>query len=44
MKYTNFIEGNTRKVSVCFLHFHVCDIIEFQDDHACVHIRGKLTL
>ena len=49
MKYTkfhkisqNFTEGNTRKVSACFLRLHVCDVIQFRDDHARMRIRGPL--
>ena len=29
----NFTDGNTRKVSSCFLRSHVCDVIQFRDDH-----------
>ena len=32
-----FAEGNTWKVSTCFLCFHFCD--EFRDDHAHAHQR-----
>ena len=35
----DFAEGNTWKVSTCFLCFHFCD--EFRDDHA-MRIRGPL--
>ena len=44
MKLTNknFTEGNTRKVSVCFLRLHVCDVIQFRDDHARMRINGPL--
>ena len=37
-----FTEGNMRKVSSGFLCLHVCDIIQFQDDHARMHINGLL--
>ena len=36
----HFTEGNMRKVSACFLFLHVCDLIEFRDDHAGMRIRG----
>ena len=42
----NFTEGNTRKVSTCFLRLHVCDVIKFRDDHARMRIndsRASLT-
>ena len=47
MKYTNklsenFTEGNTRKVSMCFLCLHVCDIIKFRDDHLHMRINDPL--
>ena len=46
MKHTNFkknfTEGNTRKVSACFLRLHVCDVIQFRDDHARMRINGPL--
>ena len=35
-------EGNTRKVSACFLRSHVCDVIEFRDDHARMRINDPL--
>ena len=38
----NFTEGNTRKVSACFLRLHVCDVIQFQDDHAHMRIKSPL--
>ena len=37
-----FTEGNTRKVSACFLCLHVCDIIRLRDDNARIHINGLL--
>ena len=46
MKHTNlkknFTEGNTRKVSVCFLRLHVCDVIQYRDDHARMRINCPL--
>ena len=38
----NFTEGNTRKVSACFLRLHVCDVIQFRDDYARMRINGPL--
>ena len=38
----NFTEGNTRKVTACFLRLHVCDVIQFRDDHARMRINGLL--
>ena len=38
----NFTEGNMRKVSLCFLRLHLCDVIEFRYDHARMRIRGRL--
>ena len=38
-----FTKGNTRKVSACFLRLHVCDVIQFRDDHARMRINGPLT-
>ena len=38
----NFTEGNTRKVSTCFLCLHVCDVIQFWNDHARMRINGLL--
>ena len=38
----NFTEGNTRKVSTCFLCLHVCDVIQFWNDHARMRINGPL--
>ena len=29
-----------RKVSSCFLLLHLCDVIQFRDDHARMRIRG----
>ena len=37
-----FTEGDTRKVSACFLRLHVCDVIQFRDDHARMRINGPL--
>ena len=34
--------ANTRKVSACFLRLHVCDVIQFRDDHARMRIKGHL--
>ena len=31
-----------RKVSSCFLRLHLCDVIQFRDDHARMRIRGPL--
>ena len=44
MKYTNFhkISPNARKVRACFLRSHVCDVIQFREDHARMRIRGPL--
>ena len=39
----NFTEGNTRKVSACFLRLYVCDVIQFRDDHARTGIRDPLS-
>ena len=38
----NFTQGNMRKVSSCFLRLHLCDIIQFRDDHARMRIRSPL--
>ena len=38
----NFTEGNTRKVSGCLLCLHVCDVIQFRDDHTRMRINGPL--
>ena len=38
----NFTEGNTRKVSACFIRLHVCDIIQFRDDRTRMRINGLL--
>ena len=38
----NSTEGNTRKVSACFLRLHGCDVIQFREDHALMPIRGPL--
>ena len=36
------MRGNMRKVSSCFLRLHLCDVIQFRDDHARMRIRGPL--
>ena len=38
------MEGNTGKVSVCFLHLHFCDVTKFRDDHMRMRINGPLEL
>ena len=45
MNYTDFHKislKETRKVSACFHRLHVCDVIQFRDDHARMRIRGPL--
>ena len=37
-----FTEGNMRKVSSSFLLLHLCDVIQFRDDHVRMRIRGPL--
>ena len=41
MKYTNFHKISP-KVSACFLRLHVCDVIQFRDEHARMRINGPL--
>ena len=31
-----------RKVSLCFLRLHLCDVFQFRDDHARMRIRAPL--
>ena len=38
----NFTKRNMRKVSSCFLLLHLCDVIQFRDDHVRMRIRGPL--
>ena len=38
----NFTEGNTTKVSACFLRLHVWDVIKFRDDHARMRTNDPL--
>ena len=38
----NFTEGNTRKVSACFLCFHACDIIKFRNNYVRMRINDPL--
>ena len=32
------------KMSACFLRLHVCDVMQFLDDHARMCTRGPVTL
>ena len=41
--FLKIVQGNTRKVSACFLRLHVCDVIQFRDDHARMRIRDPLS-
>ena len=41
MKHTNFHKISL-KVSACFLRLHVCDVMQFRDDHVHMRINGPL--
>ena len=41
MEHTNFHKISLQ-VSACFLRLHVCDVIQFRDDHARMRINGPL--
>ena len=46
MKHTNFQKISPKetreKVSACFLRLHVCDVIQFRDDHVRMRMKGPL--